>query len=102
MSKEAIAEVIGKVVTDLEYRQLLLQDPETALRDYELDDDKKAALKDLTIDSFDIMDSQMEERISRAGFSMEHMAQSAATLCIIGHDSLGREQLVRFRSFFDK
>jgi hypothetical protein len=67
MSLENVQTIIGRAVTEPEYRALLFSDPDKALEGYELNEKEAAALKGLEREKFDAVASDLEERISRAG-----------------------------------
>ena len=62
-------EIIGKAVIDSDYRELLFTEPDIALEDYELTEEEISALKGMERDKFDTVASELEDRISRAGFT---------------------------------
>jgi hypothetical protein len=68
MSSENVQEIITKAVTDEEYRDLLLSDPEKALEGYELTDEETASLKALERDEFEAAAGELDERVSRAAY----------------------------------
>jgi hypothetical protein len=67
MSLESVQTIIGRVVTEPEYRELLFSDPDRALEGYELTEEEAEALKGLKREKFDAVASELEERISRWG-----------------------------------
>jgi phage replication-related protein YjqB (UPF0714/DUF867 family) len=70
MSTESVKEIIGKAVADGEYRELLFSEADKALEGYELTEEESTALKGLDREKFDTVATELEERISRAGFSL--------------------------------
>ena len=66
MSIESVQTILGRAVTEPEYRDLLFSDPQAALEGYELSEEEKAALEGLEREKFDAVASELEERISRA------------------------------------
>jgi hypothetical protein len=54
---------------ETEYRELLFNEPDKALEDYELTEEEKDALKGMEREKFDAVASELEERVSRAGFT---------------------------------
>lgn len=68
MTTEAVQEIITKAVTDEEFRNLLLSDPEKALEGYELADEETIALKALEREEFEAAASELDERVSRAAY----------------------------------
>jgi hypothetical protein len=75
MSEETIHLVIGRAVTDPEFCDLFFNNPDAALSDYDLTDDEKIALKGVTRDRFDSVQSELEERLSKAGFGPGSFSQ---------------------------
>ena len=67
MSFESLKSIIGRAVTEPEYRDLLFSDPDKALEDCELSDEESAALKGLEKEKFESVAEELEERISKAG-----------------------------------
>ena len=70
MSIESIQSIIGRAMTESEYRELLFSDPNKALEGYELTEEETNALKGMEREKFDAVAGELEERISRAGFLM--------------------------------
>ena len=70
MSEEIIKTVIVRAISDTEFRDLLFDDPDKALAEYELDEDEVAGLKGMQRDKFDANAGELEERISRAGINL--------------------------------
>jgi hypothetical protein len=66
MSKQAVQEVIGKAVTDSEFRKALFADPDEALAGYELTEDEIAALKSVDAETMESFAGSLDERISKA------------------------------------
>lgn len=67
MSAETVKEIIFKAVSDEEYRELLLSKPEDALGGYELSDEERGNLSNLSADLFDLDIEELEDRVSRWG-----------------------------------
>jgi hypothetical protein len=67
MSLEAVQTIIGRVVMEPEYRELLFDNPEKALEGYDLSEGEAAALRDIEREKFDQVAGELEGRISRAG-----------------------------------
>jgi hypothetical protein len=70
MSLESVQTIIGRVVTEAEYRELLFSDPDKALEGYELTEEEVATLKGLEREKFDAVAGELEERISRWGMAL--------------------------------
>ncbi len=68
MSIESVQKIIGRAMTEAEFRDLLFNDPAKALADYELTEDESNALKELERKNFDTVAQELEQRISRARF----------------------------------
>jgi hypothetical protein len=66
VSKKAVQEVIGKAVTDSEFREALFANPDEALAGYELTEDEIAALKSVDAETMESFAGSLDERISKA------------------------------------
>jgi hypothetical protein len=69
MSAESVKQIIGRAVTEPEYRELLFTDPTQALAGYDLTEPETDTLKRVTREEFDAVAGELGERISRAGLS---------------------------------
>ncbi len=67
MSKESVQSVIGRALTEPDYRNLLFKDPEKALEGLELTAEEAQDLKKLDPEKFDLVANLLEERISKTG-----------------------------------
>lgn len=67
MSTESVKKIIGRAVTEPEYRGVLFSDPDKALAGYDLTEEEAAALKGLEREKFDAVAGELEERISKSG-----------------------------------
>lgn len=65
MSQDAVSQIIGRAVTDTEFRQLLFSDPEQALQGYDLTDDEKEALEDLKQEDLEDFSTKLDSRITK-------------------------------------
>ena len=68
MSESHVQQIIANAVINTEYREMLFNEPDKALEGFELTEEERTALIDLDRQSFDATASEMEDRISRAGF----------------------------------
>ncbi len=59
---EALDQVVSKAVQDEAFRQLLLDDPATALADYEVTSEERQMLEQLTADTFDKFAGDLGDR----------------------------------------
>ncbi|MGD2164137.1 MAG: Franean1_4349 family RiPP [Anaerolineae bacterium] len=66
MSKEAVQAVIGKAVTESEFRELLFANPDEALEGYDLTEAELAALKSVDAETMESFAGALDERISKA------------------------------------
>jgi hypothetical protein len=66
MSKEAVEAIIGKAVTDSEFREALFADPDKALEGFELTEQEVAALKAIDAETMESFAGALDERISKA------------------------------------
>ena len=72
MSAESVRQLLGRAVSEPEFRGLLFANPAQALAGYDLSQAEAAALSSLTAESFDAAVAGLETRESRAqltGFS---------------------------------
>lgn len=69
MSKEAVREIIFKAVSDLDFREMLLSNPEQALMDFDLTEEEREEFANLKAEDFDLDAQELEDRISRFGFA---------------------------------
>lgn len=67
--------IIGRAVTDGEFRELLFSDPDQAISGFDLTDQEHKALQNITRERFELVQSELEERLSKAGFSPGSFAQ---------------------------
>jgi hypothetical protein len=65
MSQEAVSQIIGRAVTDNEFRQLLFSNPEQALQGYDLTEDEKEALEDLKQEDLEDFSTKLDSRITK-------------------------------------
>jgi hypothetical protein len=65
MSQDAISQIIGRAVTDAEFRALLFSSPEQALEGYNLADDEKEALKNLKQEDLEDFSTKLDSRITK-------------------------------------
>ena len=77
MSTDTVQFIIGRAVTDPEYRELLFTDPEEALKDFELTEEEAHALNDLKREKFEAELGELENRISRAGLGAEFFQKTS-------------------------
>jgi hypothetical protein len=67
MSDVAVRRVIGQAIGDLDYRNLLFDNPNKAIEGMDLSEEEVAFVKNFKRDKFEEATSEIEERISRAG-----------------------------------
>lgn len=67
MSLEAVQAVIGRAITDAEFRQLLIDDARTACAEYDLTEEELAALDALDANSMQAFAGTLDARISKTG-----------------------------------
>ena len=67
MSMENVKKIVIRAVTEPQFRDLLFDDPDKALAEYELTEKEAANLKGMKRELFDVASSELEERMSRAG-----------------------------------
>jgi hypothetical protein len=64
---EAVQAVIGRAITDAEFRQLLIDDARTACAEYDLTEEELAALDALDANSMQAFAGTLDARISKTG-----------------------------------
>jgi len=70
MSKEAVAEIIGKAILDIEFRDQLFADPGKILSGYDLNEQEQTEFRELKRDAFEAFASTLDERVSQASLLM--------------------------------
>jgi hypothetical protein len=65
MSQDAVSQIIGRAVTDTEFRQLLFSNPEEALQGYDLNEDEIGALKNLKQEDLEDFSTKLDSRITK-------------------------------------
>ncbi|MCG3141295.1 MAG: hypothetical protein HDKAJFGB_02529 [Anaerolineae bacterium] len=66
MSAETITTVIRRAVAEPEFRTTLFQNPAAALSGYDLSNEERAALSNLTAENFDALSGELETRLSKS------------------------------------
>lgn len=65
MSTENLQTIIGRAMTEAEFRDLLFKDPATAIAGYDLTEEESQALKEIQSGNFETAAQELEERLSR-------------------------------------
>jgi len=73
---ESVQEIVGRAITEPEYRELLFADPDRALSGYDLTEEEAAALKGLERERFDLIAGELEERISKSGIPLPPLGEA--------------------------
>jgi hypothetical protein len=70
MSQQAVEQVIGRAVTDPEFRDLLFSDPDQALTGYDLTEEERQAI--LAMESKHVEDfaGKLDSRITKSKFQL--------------------------------
>ena len=68
MSKETMERIVGRAVTNREYRERLLARPEEALKGYHLTDEEMCRVKDWTNRTFEILIHDLERQVDGLRF----------------------------------
>ena len=68
MSREALTTIVSRAITDSDYRVQLLNNPDAALKDYDLSEQEEKMIRNLNSDTFDAMTLDLEARQSKSGF----------------------------------
>jgi hypothetical protein len=66
MSQEAVQQVIGRAITDAEFRQQLIDDAHAACTDYDLTEEELTALDALDADSLQAFAGKLDARLSKS------------------------------------
>ena len=65
MSQDAVSQIIGRAVTDAEFRQLLFSNPDQALQGYGLTPAEVEALRDLKQEDLEDFSTKLDSRITK-------------------------------------
>ena len=65
MSREAFEAVIGKVIVESEFREMLLADPDRALAGFELTGEEISVIKKIDAETLDSVSGSMDAWVSR-------------------------------------
>ena len=65
MGHDAVSQVIGRAVTDAEFRALLFSNPVQALQGYDLTADEVTALKNLQQEDLEGFSTKLDPRITK-------------------------------------
>ena len=68
MSKEGVESVIGKAILDVEFRKLLMAEPEKALAGFDLSEAEKAGIRSLDSETLDTLGNTLDARSSKMRF----------------------------------
>lgn len=67
MSQEAVQQVIGRAITDAEFRQQLIDNARAACQGYELTEEELNALEALDQNSLKMFAGTLDSRLSKSG-----------------------------------
>lgn len=70
MSKKAVEQIIGRMVTDPEFRDLFFSTPEQALAEYDLTMDERQALLKMDSKHIEEFAGKLDKRITKAKFEI--------------------------------
>lgn len=65
MSKKAVEQIMGKMLLDVEFRDLMASDMDKALTDFDLTDEEREGFKDVDLDDIDQVATSLDERVSK-------------------------------------
>ena len=65
MSQDAVSQIIGRAVTDADFREILFSNPEQALEDYDLTEDEEEALTNLKQEDLEDLSTKLDSRITK-------------------------------------
>lgn len=66
MAEDHVAQIIGRAVTDSQFRALLLSNPEEALAGYSLTQDEKEALLQIKQEDLEDFGGKLDKRITKS------------------------------------
>jgi hypothetical protein len=66
---EAVQRIVGRAVTDADFREALKTHPESVFENRDVTPDEQAALKAMDWDSIGSVGTELEQRVSRMGFA---------------------------------
>ena len=89
MSKEALQSVIGRAVTDAQFRNTLFANPESALAGYDLTPAEITSLKAIDAETLDQMAGDLDDRMSKVSLPMIDSLINAAQGAKFAADDLG-------------
>jgi hypothetical protein len=67
---EAVQRIVGRAVTDAEFRSALKARPESVFQNRDVTPEEQEALKNMDWDSIGSVGTELEQRVSRMGFAM--------------------------------
>ena len=70
MSQKAVEQIIGRMVTDSQFRKLVFSDPDTALAEYDLTMDERQAILALESTAVEDFAGKLDKRITKAKFEI--------------------------------
>ncbi len=65
MSKQAVEQILGRIVTDEDFRKLFFSNPEKALEGYDLSDEEREALLETKKEDVEGFSRKLDERITK-------------------------------------
>ena len=66
MTEDHVSMIVGRAVTDSKFRELLLSNPEEALKDYELTEEEKEALLKIQKEDLEDFSGKLDDRITKS------------------------------------
>lgn len=70
MSQKAVEHIIGRMVTDSQFRKLVFSDPDKALAEYDLTADERQAILALESTAVEDFAGKLDKRITKAKFEI--------------------------------
>jgi hypothetical protein len=65
MSRSVVEQIIGKMLLDIEFRNLMASDRDKALEGFDLTDEEREGLKNVDFDDFSKVATSLDERMNK-------------------------------------
>ena len=68
MSKQAVEQILGRLVADAKFRQLFFSNPDKALKNYTLTAAERASLLNIKVEDVESFSGKLDQRITKSKF----------------------------------